>query len=522
MFDNFLPRHDLVHPHVHCDGIACKGNKHAVRGTRYKCAVCPDFDLCEQCETDQSFKPAATSAQGHHSSHPMVKIRIPYTDVKVDLARNSPPPPSSPATTAVESPSAAMIPIPAERRSVQSIPRTIRMSRRMSVDAGLHPHVICDGCDRNIFGIRYKCATCPDYDLCSNCHSTIESFHNVRHAFYQLKTPIRRDQRGRLPHHKELYDISVSMEKQSDLHDGFYCDGCDASPIRGIRFRCLECHDYDLCEACNSKGAAIHNNRHAMLCIPKALVPEPVVNTEEKEKVVESDPIAEQRTAELERHLSIQKMKQEELMQKRETLELAMRSLRERREERRRVFEQQGFVLPLPQSPLQATESQTTLVAAQPVIPNKDEVVEEIIASAPASVRSEQVKDKPSKEDDSVTPTAVINDDDALEQSMSSSNLSFPRLKLSTENLVDEPLLQEDDAQTHTMTATEDDVHSELSLNDDHWSEHADDDDESFHDSNSQEGNLSDGDDFELLDVESVDGVREDENSQQLAASFRS
>ena len=520
MLDNFLPRHDLVHPNVHCDGIACKGNKNAIRGARYKCAVCPDFDLCERCETDQSFKPAETSVQGHHSSHPMVKIRIPYTDVKVELGKHSPPP-SSPATTVVESPATPLIPIPAERRSVQPIPRTIRMSRRMSVDAGLHPHVICDGCNRNIFGIRYKCATCPDYDLCSNCHDIVVSHHDTRHAFYQLKTPVRRDQRSRLPPHKALYDASVSMEKQSDLHDGFYCDGCDASPIRGVRFRCLECHDYDLCEACNNKGAAIHNNRHVMLCIPKALAKDSTLNTEEKEKVVEQDPTAEQKTMDLERNLSIQKMRHEELMKKRETLELAMRSLRERREERRRALEQQGFVLPFPESPFPETESETTLVAAQPVTPNR-EVVEEIIASAPADVRGEPVKDESSKEDDPVAPSAVVNDDDALEQSMSSSNLSFPRLKLSTESLVVEPVIQEDDGQTQTMTPTEDDVHSELSLNDDHWSEHADDDDESFHDSNSQDGNLSDGDDFELLDVESIDGAREDENSQQLAASFRS
>lgn len=74
------------------------------------------------------------------------------------------------------------------------------------------------------------------------------------------------------------------------------------------------------------------------------------------------------------------------------------------------------------------------------------------------------------------------------------------------------------------MTNTEDDVHSvtsELSLNDDHWS-NQDDDDEGFQDSQSHDGNLSDGDDFELLDVESVDGAKEDENSQQLANSVRS
>jgi len=81
----------------------------------------------------------------------------------------------------------------------------------------------------------------------------------------------------------------------------------------------------------------------------------------------------------------------------------------------------------------------------------------------------------------------------------------------------------EDDAQTHTMTPSEDDVHSMtsgLSLNDDNWSDD-DDGDTSFHDS--RDGNISDADDdFELLDVESVDGgAREDENSQQLAASLR-
>ena len=33
-------------------------------------------------------------------------------------------------------------------------------------------------------------------------------------------------------------------------HETISCDGCGATPIVGIRYRCSQCANYDLCETC--------------------------------------------------------------------------------------------------------------------------------------------------------------------------------------------------------------------------------------------------------------------------------
>lgn len=51
----------MVHPNVICDG--CEG---PVVGTRFKCSVCPDYDLCSTCE-----------GKGIHKEHNMVMFQSP-------------------------------------------------------------------------------------------------------------------------------------------------------------------------------------------------------------------------------------------------------------------------------------------------------------------------------------------------------------------------------------------------------------------------------------------------------------
>lgn len=49
-----------------------------------------------------------------------------------------------------------------------------------------HPGVTCDGCEMGIIGPRFKCAVCPDYDLCKKCEK--RGIH-PEHDFMKIRKP---------------------------------------------------------------------------------------------------------------------------------------------------------------------------------------------------------------------------------------------------------------------------------------------------------------------------------------------
>lgn len=50
-----------------------------------------------------------------------------------------------------------------------------------------HPGIVCDGCSGQIFGTRYKCVQCPDYDLCQGCEG--KGVH-TEHSMVSYEQPV--------------------------------------------------------------------------------------------------------------------------------------------------------------------------------------------------------------------------------------------------------------------------------------------------------------------------------------------
>lgn len=72
-----------------------------------------------------------------------------------------------------------------------------------------------------------------------------------------------------------LFKIAEEQSRTDGyVHRGVACDSCNESPIKGVRYRCVNCADHDLCETCESTQT--HNRQHLFL---KIRIPAPQIGT---------------------------------------------------------------------------------------------------------------------------------------------------------------------------------------------------------------------------------------------------
>ena len=128
-------------------------------------------------------------------------------------------------------------------------------------DGAVHKGVTCDNCGQSpITGPRFKCAVCPNFDLCAACEMQQVSVDAHVPTHVMLKIPVPTD---------VLVTVAQDTPPSSQppvIHHHVTCDGCGMSPISGIRYKCSQCPDYDLCSTCESNGV---HAAHTFLKIKK-------------------------------------------------------------------------------------------------------------------------------------------------------------------------------------------------------------------------------------------------------------
>ncbi|KAF8902205.1 hypothetical protein CPB84DRAFT_872884 [Gymnopilus junonius] len=109
-------------------------------------------------------------------------------------------------------------------------------------------NAFCNLCEAKIFGERYKCTNCPNFDACTSCFSNLGEKH-PGHTFVRV--------------HQQI-DYIAKYPPRSMHHAT--CDNCKKGII-GPRFKCKhpDCPDYDLCEDCEALPIPVHPNTHPLL-----------------------------------------------------------------------------------------------------------------------------------------------------------------------------------------------------------------------------------------------------------------
>ncbi|KZT72898.1 hypothetical protein DAEQUDRAFT_754913 [Daedalea quercina L-15889] len=210
----------LSHPGITCDG--CR--RRNFYGIRYKCMDCIDFDLCDDCIRSMD----VVEAHAQHAFRPVIESR--------------------------------------------------------SAQQSTHTGITCDGCGKhNIFGTRHKCLECDDYDLCTSCIGSGAQWgkHDSTHHFFPISTPgdmssfcsARLAQPAvRMPTERveSAETTGLAMVEDQPVHRNILCDSCN-NVVVGIRHKCLDCPDYDLCSQCHAipEVRSEHGTTHQFFAIDR-------------------------------------------------------------------------------------------------------------------------------------------------------------------------------------------------------------------------------------------------------------
>ena len=62
------------------------------------------------------------------------------------------------------------------------------------------------------------------------------------------------------------------------IHQGIKCQNCNKTNIMGIRFKCLKCADFDVCQDCERYLSLFHDNSHFFMRIHDTTLYNNIIN----------------------------------------------------------------------------------------------------------------------------------------------------------------------------------------------------------------------------------------------------
>ncbi|KAF8310387.1 hypothetical protein DL93DRAFT_2044762, partial [Clavulina sp. PMI_390] len=173
------------HP-AHCD--ACPDSSQPIRGIRFKCLDCADYDMCSTCVVERRGQHPLEHEfvalhdplrqEGHNATCDMCESRIVGVRFKCTRCPDYDVCASCFTITKEQHPHHAFVKV--------TKPKDIMSPTEQFTD--VHP-AICNSCKTHIIGIRYKCLhpMCADVDLCAHCEALPIPVHPVDHPLVKFK-----------------------------------------------------------------------------------------------------------------------------------------------------------------------------------------------------------------------------------------------------------------------------------------------------------------------------------------------
>ena len=114
---------------------------------------------------------------------------------------------------------------------------------------------------------------CGANALFKNMHSIHNEKYNqiqkIKKEINQLKEKLAESEKKGKMETTKLRAKPINNEKKISIHGDYICDGCDADPIVGIRYKCAVCEDFDYCEKCEKTLGPKHGHPFLKIRIPE-------------------------------------------------------------------------------------------------------------------------------------------------------------------------------------------------------------------------------------------------------------